>query len=113
MSCRNIPPRFEVTQLMDKLLRQISERMKVKLLPLMMETEIVEQVTMHSRVDGSNGIDIFDCYFNKQGLDTLFEEYHVLIDEDVINWLLKDDWKSDYEWKTKVVRLKILDEYHL
>ncbi len=113
MSYRNIPPRFEVTQLMDKLLRQISERMKVKLLPLMMETEIVEQVTMHSRVDGSNGIDIFDCYFNKQGLDTLFEEYHVLIDEDVINWLLKDDWKSDYEWKTKVVRLKILDEYHL
>lgn len=86
---------------------------KLKLLPLMMETEIVEQVTMHSRVDGSNGIDIFDCYFNKQGLDTLFEEYHVLIDEDVINWLLKDDWKSDYEWKTKVVRLKILDEYHL
>ena len=79
----------------------------------MMETEIVEQVTMHSRVDGSNGIDIFDCYFNKQGLDTLFEEYNVLIDEDVINWLLKDDWKSDYEWKTKVVRLKILDEYHL
>lgn len=58
MSYRNIPPRFEVTQLMDKLLRQISERMKVKLLPLMMETEIVEQVTMHSRVDGSNGIDI-------------------------------------------------------
>ena len=113
MSYRNIPPRFEVTQLMDKLLRQISERMKVKLLPLMMETEIVEQVTMHSRVDGSNGIDIFDCYFNKQGLDTLFEEYNVLIDEDVINWLLKDDWKSDYEWKTKVVRLKILDEYHL
>ncbi len=51
MSYRNIPPRFEVTQLMDKLLRQISERMKVKLLPLMMETEIVEQVTMHSRVD--------------------------------------------------------------
>ena len=43
----------------------------------------------------------------------MFEEYHVLIDEDVINWLLKDDWKSDYEWKTKVVRLKILDEYHL
>lgn len=37
----------------------------------------------------------------------------MLIDEDVINWLLKDDWKSDYEWKTKVVRLKILDEYHL
>ena len=110
MSYRNIPPRFEVTQLMDKLLRQISERMKVKQLSLMMETEIVEQVTMHSRVDGSNGIDIFDCYFNKQGLDTLFEEYHVLIDEDVINWLLKDDWKSDYEWKTKVVRLKILDE---
>ena len=113
MSYRNIPPRFEVTQLMDELLRQISERMKVKLLPLMMETEIVEQVTMHSRVDGSNGIDIFDCYFNKQGLDTLFEEYNVLIDEEVINWLLKDDWKSDYEWKTKVVRLKILDEYHL
>lgn len=26
---------------------------------------------------------------------------------------IKDDWKSDYEWKTKVVRLKILDEYHL
>jgi len=71
------------------------------------------KLDMHSRVDGSNGIDIFDCYFNKQGLDTLFEEYNVLIDEDVINWLLKDDWKSDYEWKTKVVRLKILDEYHL
>ena len=29
MSYRNIPPRFEVTQLMDKLLRQISERMKL------------------------------------------------------------------------------------
>lgn len=56
---------------------------------------------------------MLNCYFNKQGLDTLFEEYNVLIDEDVINWLLKDDWKSDYEWKTKVVRLKILDEYHL
>ena len=42
-------------------------------------------------------------------MEELEYKLEMLIDEDVINWLLKYDWKSDYEWKTKVVRLKILD----
>lgn len=108
MEDENLPVSFPMAELMIGVLQNVSEKQKAKMLEHMLQTRIYEHKTLHGHGDG---IDVFDCYFSKTDIGSL--KQYCVIDPDVISELLQYTWKTDYEWRTKVIRLSVLDEHGL
>lgn len=108
MEDEELPVSFPIAELMIGILTCVSEKQKAMMLGIMIKTKIYEHKTLQGH---GNGIDIFDSYFNKTDIGE-WKKYCV-VDPCVIEQLLSNSSNTDYEWRTKVTRLTVLDKLGL
>lgn len=88
-------------QFIRGMMRQVSEKNKMKMLGELLETDIVEHKDVHEEA-----ADLFDFYFRKEHLEHYAE--FCTVKPETILWLLSDNGDSLYEWRTKIARLLVV-----
>lgn len=104
MENESLPVSFPMAKLCLGITKQVSERVKARMLDTMLQTKIVEHKTLHGH---GEGMDLLACYFRRSEIGTL--KKFCRVDPQTIAWLLEIPRECGYVWKTKVLRLEILD----
>lgn len=108
MEDEELPVDYPLARLIVGVMKQVSEKQKARMLGTMMETAICEHRTLHEHGDG---LDLFDYYFCK--IDIGAHRSLCKVEQSTIEWLTEPSEEGDYTWRTKIMRLEVLDDLGL
>lgn len=108
MEDEELPIAFPMASLMLGILDRVSEKIKAQMFGVMLGTAICEHKTLYGHGDG---LDLFDYYFRKKDLGP-WKQY-CAAEPSVVDRLLEHGSDTLYVWRTKVMRLDVLNELGL